>query len=822
MPPLTPAFLALVATGTANLLIGTYVWSRNWWAPQNAAFALLSCITCAWSLGIALIHHASPGPVVHGRYLFAIAVFIPFALMTFVHSIGCRTTSFEGRRLLLVLAAALFLSGLSLSSLVVESITMAPAGLRVVYGPFYSAYGLYILGVCGLAVLTLAKKYSAATAIRRIQLRYLLIALTIPIAAGLTTNLLLPALLGIHSAGRFGPLFSLLMIAMIGHAIFRHRLMDIRVVVKRGAVYAAAMCAAGVLLFALLVAANSSFSDRPSIPLREIFLALAVAAVFHPIKRRIQHGFDRYLYRETYDYQRTIRDASRSLAATIELRNLFKTVGATVRKTLRVDGTAIYLLHQDDQTVKLVFFEGGRAWPPELAPSLPLIQAAKTDGRLVFRDELGDSQTTLGTPPTVLNTLDALSADVVAPLVAEGDLVGLLVLGPKRSGDSFFSDDADLLATLADQAAVAFRNAQAHRKVVELSAHLHKILSHIESGVVAVNEHGLVTLFNEAAERILGTPAERVRRRPIEEASISLARLVEATLRDGAPRSQVEITLPDASGQAIPFACSTARLSRSHGAPVGAVAVFTDLSRLKELELERRRAERLASLEAIASGLVHEVRNPLVAVRTFTQLLPERFDDPVFREQFTRVMAREIQRIDDLLVRFRTLAAPGPVPLNLLDIRDPITSTLEALGPVLERQRIGVRTIGHNTAHLVLGNASQLEQLFGNLCLNAVDAMGMGGELTLRIADLAEPSGASVLVEIADTGEGIPSDLFDSIFAPFVTTKATGTGLGLAICRSIADAHHATLRARNNTERAGATFTLEFPIQASRSPKVPV
>jgi PAS domain S-box-containing protein len=821
MRPLTPAFLALVATGTLNLLIGTYVWSRNWWAPQNAAFALLSSVTCAWSLGIALIHHAPPGPVVHGRYLFAIAAFIPLALMTFVDSIGPRASSVKRRRLLMFSAAALLLSGLSLSSWVVESITMAPDGLRVVYGPFYSGYGLYILGVCAFAVLTLAKKYWAATALGRIQLRYLLLALTIPIAAALITNLLLPTLLGMHSAGRFGPLFSLLMVAMVGHAIIRHRLMDIRVVVKRGVVYAAAMCAAGVLLLGLLIAANSLFSDTHSISLREIILALAVAVVFHPIKRRIQHTFDRYLYREPYDYQRTIRDASRSLAATIELPTLLKTVGSTVYRTLRVDGTALYLLDQDDQTVQLVYFEGRSAWPHELARWLPLIQTARGERRLIFRDELGDSQA-LGAPETVFNTLDALNADVVAPLVAEGDLVGVLVVGPKRSGDSFFSDDADLLATLADQAAVAFRNAQAHRKVVELSAHLHKILSRIESGVVAVNEHGLVTLFNEAAERILGMAADRVRRRPIEEASISLARLVEATLRDGAPRSQVEITLPDASGQAIPFACSTARLSGPHDAPVGAVAVFTDLSRLKELESERRRAERLASLEAIASGLVHEVRNPLVALRTFTQLLPARFDDPVFREQSTRVMAREIQRIDDLLVRFRTLAAPRPVPMNLMDVRDPITSTLEALGPVLERQRIGVRTIGHSTAHLVLGNASQLEQLFGNLCLNAVEAMGIGGELTLRIADLAEASGCSVLVEIADTGEGIPDDLLESIFNPFVTTKATGTGLGLAICRSIADAHHATLTVRNNTERAGATFALEFPVQASRSPKVSV
>ena len=100
--------------------------------------------------------------------------------------------------------------------------------------------------------------------------------------------------------------------------------------------------------------------------------------------------------------------------------------------------------------------------------------------------------------------------------------------------------------------------------------------------------------------------------------------------------------------------------------------------------------------------------------------------------------------------------------------------------------------------------------------------MGPGGELTVRIADLADASGGSVLVEIADTGQGIPGDLLESIFDPFVTTKATGTGLGLAICRSIADAHHATLTASNNTGRAGATLALQFPIQASRPAKVTV
>jgi signal transduction histidine kinase len=107
---------------------------------------------------------------------------------------------------------------------------------------------------------------------------------------------------------------------------------------------------------------------------------------------------------------------------------------------------------------------------------------------------------------------------------------------------------------------------------------------------------------------------------------------------------------------------------------------------------------------------------------------------------------------------------------------------------------------------------TQLEQLFLNLCLNAMEAMGAGGELTLRVADLFEGGGTTLLVEVSDTGVGIPEELLPKIFDPFVSSKARGSGLGLAICRGVADAHRARLSARNNAERPGSTFTIEFPV----------
>jgi len=262
--------------------------------------------------------------------------------------------------------------------------------------------------------------------------------------------------------------------------------------------------------------------------------------------------------------------------------------------------------------------------------------------------------------------------------------------------------------------------------------------------------------------------------------------------------------------------CTISPLRNPQGALAGAVAVFTDLSRLKELERERRRAERLASLEAIASGMVHEIRNPLVSIKAFTQLLPSRFDDPEFRQNCARVVGREIDRMDDLLDRFRMLSTASRQPMEAVDVVVPLDDTLSLIQPQLEGRGITLRRVTPGPYRPVLGNAFQLEQLFLNLCLNALEAMDSGGELTVRVADLSQGGGSTLLVEVSDTGCGIPDDMAEQIFNPFVTTKAHGTGLGLAICRAIADAHKAILRARNHAGRSGCTFTVEFPVPSAR------
>jgi PAS domain S-box-containing protein len=434
---------------------------------------------------------------------------------------------------------------------------------------------------------------------------------------------------------------------------------------------------------------------------------------------------------------------------------------------------------------------------------------------LVFKDEM-PSDRSLDQSSSLWEEPTSIQGEALVPLVEEEQLVGLFVLGAKRSGDPYFSNDADLLTTLANQAAVAVRNAQTHARVVQVNEEMQKVLETIESGVVAVGPRGRITLFNRAAEHFTGVAAQEVRGRAPDQLPAPLGRLLQSTATDGQARSQIEFTLPDAAGQLIPLVCSTSPLRGPNGATLGAVAVLNDMSRLKELEQEKRRAERLASIEAIASGLIHEIRNPLASIKTYAQLLPSRGANEEFRQMFSRTAGREVDRINDLLSRFQTMSRASQHRMEMVDVSGALRDTLETLHAEMDDRQIRLRLVGEATRRPVLGNASQLQQLFLNLCLNAIQAMEPGGELTVRVADLSEGGGNTLLVEVADSGPGIAEELLATIFEPFVTTKPHGTGLGLAICRSIADAHHACLTVRNNIGRPGCTFTVEFPVPSGR------
>jgi signal transduction histidine kinase len=236
---------------------------------------------------------------------------------------------------------------------------------------------------------------------------------------------------------------------------------------------------------------------------------------------------------------------------------------------------------------------------------------------------------------------------------------------------------------------------------------------------------------------------------------------------------------------------------------------------LKQSQDTLRRADRLSSLGLLTAGLAHEIRNPLVAIRTFTQLLPERYDDAEFREGFQGLALKEVDRICGLindLLSFARPSKPNVAPENVNDVVDGIARILETQAK--EKGIEIIREFGENLAKAWI-DREQMKQVFMNLILNAIQAMKAAGTITIATRSVerhgAEPSGEFIQVEVRDTGVGIPAENLEHIFDPFFTSKDEGSGLGLSVSHQIVQEHGGFVTVESQVGR-GTSFFVHVPV----------
>jgi PAS domain S-box-containing protein len=601
------------------------------------------------------------------------------------------------------------------------------------------------------------------------------------------------------------------MIALVTHAIIRHRVMDLRLVVRRGLTFALAVLVSFVPVAALVAIVWPRLMDRlrPTEVLG-VLTAVAIVTLLVPFTRdRTGRLLDRYVYRHRANYRRTVLEASRALTGVLDLRALLLFVRDTVRDATEAEGAAIYV--RDGRRFRTLVpaspHPGSRFTAPADLPASVLAVLDRTRGAVVT-DELGRDSVPEETRE-LQRELSALDWALVLPALSENTVIGAIVLGPKRSGDPFFPEDLDLLMTLANQAGIAIKNARLYFQVVLANEHLENIVATMNSGVVAVDDAGAITMFNPTAEHLTGLTAGSAVGGHAGMLPAPLGTALLDALSDDTVTTQPEIEVSDGA-TTRPLMCTSSPLRDPSRSILGAVVVFSDLTPVKQLEVERRRAERLAFLEALAAGIAHEVKNPLVAIKTFVQLIPRRRDDPRFVDDFSRIVGREIDRMERLVSRLRSLSRPGQRPLLPIDVRRPIADALEFMQPSFEEKRLQVHVDLGDSDPIVMGDSGELEALFLNLLINAHQATPPAGSVHVRLVR----EDGHVAVDVADSGPGIPEEVLDRVFDPFFTTKQRGSGLGLAICVGIADTHRARLRAGNAPD-GGACFTVEIPLATS-------
>jgi signal transduction histidine kinase len=234
---------------------------------------------------------------------------------------------------------------------------------------------------------------------------------------------------------------------------------------------------------------------------------------------------------------------------------------------------------------------------------------------------------------------------------------------------------------------------------------------------------------------------------------------------------------------------------------------------LHQLRHAVEQAGRLSALGTLAASIAHEIRNPLVSVRTFFQLAPQRWHDEEFARDFRVVTEKEVLRISDLVTELLSMAKPPARTMEDIDVGDLIEHAVMLLTPHARQQRVQFESEGAGRATLVHGSADQLKQVLVNLLLNAIEAAPAGGTVAIRKSEILGPSERLCRIEVSDSGDGIPPHLEQSIFEPFFTTKPGGTGLGLSIARRIIVEHEGRISVQNSAGQ-GARFCIDLPVSS--------
>jgi two-component system sensor histidine kinase HydH len=223
-----------------------------------------------------------------------------------------------------------------------------------------------------------------------------------------------------------------------------------------------------------------------------------------------------------------------------------------------------------------------------------------------------------------------------------------------------------------------------------------------------------------------------------------------------------------------------------------------------------RRLDRLANLGMLSASMAHEIKNGLVAIKTFIDLLLEKNPN----DELGEIVRQELDRVNTIVTQILRIAAPAPANFKTVGTHELLEHSLRLLQPQANEKLINLKKNYRAEPDTVQGDDAQLQQVIMNLLLNALDAMGPNGTLTIGTEIGIADDGAQVLkIHIQDTGTGIAPENAARLFEPFFTTKKHGTGLGLAICQRIIQEHRGFIYAQSENG-LGSTFSIHLPVNA--------
>ncbi len=355
----------------------------------------------------------------------------------------------------------------------------------------------------------------------------------------------------------------------------------------------------------------------------------------------------------------------------------------------------------------------------------------------------------------------------------------------------------------------------------EVKNYLNNILESLTTGVIVIDKQGRITTFNKTAGLITGLTPESCLGKPLPDLFHDdlFENMVSRLTKTGGVPLSVDREITTATGSKIHVQASASPVLDPDDQQIGSLLIVKDMTRIRHLETEAQRNQRLRAMGEVAAGIAHEIRNPLGSIELFASLLKK--DVEADEEKFKLVEhIRSGVKNMDRIISTLLLYAKSPRPSQQkCDIHQLLCTLLTGSSDIVIPDHINVLKNFEENDAWVNGDQELLKQVFGNLIRNAVQAMPKGGELKLTTRKVSAPSNLTeagndhrqfITITVSDTGSGIPPDHLVKIFNPFFSTKDKGTGLGLSISHNIIKAHQGTIDAESE-EGKPTLFIVKLP-----------
>jgi PAS domain S-box-containing protein len=853
----TPSHIFLAIVGFVWLGVGLFVLFKQ---GSHAPFVLHFAVVC---LAAFVFHVYSPIGIAKDLDLaielldsYALALFVPLFLH-FCIRYPVRSEVFSAKpwhTYAIYVPAALYCVVLTFLSLIPQffpesSVTELIARLADRYDVFGWLYRLnfyhFVAGVSAGASVLIWRVFTSRQPLVRQRLKWTMwgtVAAILPVVL-----LQLVERFAIHIPDdNFSAALTTLPLALIplsfGHSVVRYRLMDVDVVVRRALVYAMttlfiAMMVGAVALALVYFAVGKDLSNV-EIALRALIAVVAMGAIImlsEPLKKFISERADRFFYGERYDLRQGLLDFGKTLSASTDIEPLLEGLIERLRQVLDVEKVAIFLEDESAESHYRIAKAHGLSDEYRIPPDFRTMIRQRSAGRGIVRiDEIAMLESD-AMPPSNGNSNLPVRHELhyFVPCVAGGKMVSVIGLGRASDGSLLSSEDLDIIKAISGYIAVAIENSRLYSQQRQHAEELallkefnESIVESVNVGLLAVDEQGRITRCNSSFEEMIGLSRDEAVGKPVEEIfEASLSQNIEAMLGKSRwhlteIRNAYKLHTFDRKGNSLILNVAVAPLRSISNQQTGAIIVLENVTSRVKLEETLQQSEKLSSIGLLAAGVAHEVNTPLTGVSSYTQMLLSMIPETDPKHALLEKMQRQTERATNIVGNLLNFSRTGTSEeFTEIDVNTLLNDTLQLLEPQLRKCSINIVKEYTVNPPPIFGNSGKLQQVFTNLILNARDAMYDGGTITLR----TRSEGDGVVVEVEDTGEGIPEENLSKVFDPFFTTKGVGngTGLGLAVSYGIIQEHSGTIKV-SSREGIGTIFTLVFPTAEMKGRRIAV